>query len=483
MATSAGGGPLSLKRVLLLLIGSHLTILFLQLPIRQLVFDSTFWRDALLLVTLATWGAAMLMRPGRFRLSGLDALVLAMVGYGTLLTLIGSLTDGNAADQLLDFRNYFLPWLIYFPARLAFAVPRHRLTYVRYLMVFFVVFLASPALEWLYSLSNLPMEWIPWYSYTFSHDNRFLGNSDSAYIDPANSPILGLLGYPHYTAPVLVALFAFLIPLLSYRLPVPAGGREKALTAFSRLPQGVYTLLLGIVVVMLRVRTQIVTALVVLFVVPSGGRALKFGLYAAAAVGATILWFPEQAMEVGQSFAAGVVRSDGNASSLDLILSVREVLFVASSPIKQLLFGHGPGFDAAASGQWELRLLYFTARLGVVWVLLFGGVVAGVFRGILRIRETYAKSALEFRVAQGVFGMTAVYLLDSGHYMRLMTWPNLDLWIISISLISAVLDDSAGRWEIAPVQPGGSPGPALACYAGAKVSGHVEPMLNSSLTH
>ena len=431
------------KRALLYLLCIHLLVLFLQLPLRAVLIDTTFWRDAVLLLTCGLWGILVLMSARAFSVRGLDLAMAALLGYGVLLLLIGIAVDGQVTSQLLGFRNYFLPLLLYFPARQAFSVARHQRMFVNIVFLFFALFLVTPLLEFAYSLTSLPMRWIPWYSYAFDHDYRFLGNSDSAYLDPNDTPLLGLLGYPHYSAPALVAMFAFVLPLLGSRVPRDLGGRLRHLNALSKVPPVAYLLMFGLVIVLFGVRTQMMSALVVLFVLPSPRKGLKWLGYATVAALVTVVAFPEQAASVGVRFAAGFVSEGGGPSALQLILSLQELLFISTSPFPQLVLGHGVAFDAVGSGQWELRALYFTARLGVFWLILFGTLLTLVFRGVRHVRRGSPKLSFEYRVAQGCLGMTVVYLIDAGHYMRLMTWPNLDLWVVSLALLASMIDGQA----------------------------------------
>jgi hypothetical protein len=448
LATGDVAVRLSVKRCLLYLVCVHLAVLFLQLPLRAIVVDTTFWRDGLLLLTCGLWFLTALMVPRPFTMHRMDIAVATLFFYGVAQLVVGITTAGNAADRVLDFRNYFLPLLLYFPARTAFSVPRHRTMFVMFMFLFFAIFLLNPLVESAYRLTTLPTRWIPWYRYAFDHDDRFLGNSDTAYISPEDSPLLGLLGYPHYTAPALVALFAFVLPLFGVKIRRCLGdGRSQPLSMLSEAPQGIYLVLFVAAVALLGVRTHMVSALIVLFVLPSGGKAFKVLGYVGAAVVIAMLAVPKQVVGVLSLFAAGIVSDRGGPTSLGLILSVNEFMIVISAPLRAILIGFGPGFGASSDGPWELKLLYFTARLGVLWLLFFSIVVVMAFRAVLDTRRRYPKSSFQYRVAQGCFGMTVVYLLDAGHYMRLMAWPNLDLWVVSLALLGSIAEYRRSRRE------------------------------------
>lgn len=431
---------MTVKRFLLFLLCAHLVVLFLQLALRDLVVDATYWRDGFLLVAVLVWALAAIMAPRPFAVKGLDLAVVGLFVYGVLTTAVSIANGTDVVQRVLDFRNFFLPLLLYFVARSVFQVPAHRDMFVNVSVVLFALFLATSLFEYVYSLTSLSSRWIPWYRYAFDHDPRFIGNSETAYIRPEDTPVLGLLGFPHYSAPALVALFALVEPSLGITLRQfrrPDGARP--LSVLRRIPHGLYAVLFGLVVLVFGVRTHIVTALVVLFVLPSSRKSRKIMLYAGAAALIMVLAMPDQLNRVVERFTTGFINRDTDQTSFALILiSFRDLLFVLSGSMRELLFGRGVVFDATG-GQWEIKILYFTAAFGLLWLPLFGALVWSALRTIASARRRYHKTSFEYRVAQGCLGMTVVYLIDAGHYMRMMNWPNFDYWIISLALLASVI--------------------------------------------
>src|SRR5207245_6552437 len=117
---SAGYGVRALQVLLL----AHVVVITLQSPIRALTFDTTFFRDILLVTSLIVWALTLVgdkHRTTKQRLSWMDRLFVLYVCYG-LVTIGTTLVNGlTILEALTQFRNYFLPAALYFPAKKAFA--------------------------------------------------------------------------------------------------------------------------------------------------------------------------------------------------------------------------------------------------------------------------------------------------------------------------------------------------------------------------
>jgi hypothetical protein len=435
-------------RALQIVLSVHLFLITLQFPIRAFTIDTTFFRDILLLSALVIWAITLVTdkRHTKQPLSWLDKLFVLYVSYG-IITIVTTLVNGlSMLEALTQFRNFFLPAALYFPAKKAFGSVRGQSVIIGVFIVINLLLITDVIGEYLVQQSGYQLSVIPWYPYMFRTGDRFIGNQVGTVgsILPEDTPILGLLGYPHYTVAPLMATFAFVYPfLVEKKLKEFAEGIAFALASVPVRVRQVLALLAILAVLVLGVRTHLISIILIMMILPFffDRRLLIRNLLiilAAALVFLSIGFFDPIYI---QNIQSGFFSSGSRDSTISYVLSVRELLFIVNSPVQRLLFGNADVYSQVFTevGTFELRLLFFAAAFGVIWLSLFTAIFATGFIYARRIVKTTSLPQLSRVYGIGSIGLLFVYLLDAGHYARTMWAPNIDIWVICLGALSAIV--------------------------------------------
>jgi len=449
VAIQSTGIAKSGARVLQTVVLAHIILVTFQFLIRALVFDTTFYRDALLILAVIIWAYTLVKDKdivGDRRLNWLDRLVVLYIGYGLAMVGISLLNGVSLLSGITQFRNYFLPVALYFVAKKAFATARGQSALVNVIMIINILLIIDVIGEFLVQQSGASLSTIPWYPYMFKTGDRFIGNEvgSPGYILPENTPILGILGYPHYTVALLVAVFAFTYPFfIEKRLSEFGPGLSSLIGRVPVRVRQFLALLTILAVFILGVRAHLLSLVFVFMILPFFTqpkvvvRNLLILLAAVTLLAAVGLLEPGYLERLQEGFFSSGQRD----SSLSLILSVREIAFIVGSPVQQFLFGNADVYSDMFGevGSFELRLLFFTAAFGVVWLSLFTGVFT---LGLIYARRIWTNHNLPQATrtfAIGAVGLLVIYLIDVGHYARTMFAPNIDIWVVCLGALSAIV--------------------------------------------
>jgi hypothetical protein len=424
------------ERIMESLLLAHIVVVAFQVLLRAMVFDMTYYRDILLLASLALWGVIALGNPDkrrRVKMNLLDRLVAMYLFYGILTTLIAYFINNvpllAAATQ---FRNNFLPLSLFFVAKRAFASAEARARLINLLVVLGLIFIADALIEFLALQIGLSPFTLPWYRYMFRVQNYFIGseaNSPNAYLLPENTPALGLLGFPNFTVPALMALFAFSYPFLVQR--------------FKGVRAGLVGLMALIAVLVFNVQTHLVSGLLVMLVLPAliQPKSLKRNLLILAFASLLLIAFQPLRASLVSSAQLRFLGDQVNRSHLDVILDKNQAAFIVNSPLPSLLFGSAffATVDTGEFESWEFRLLLFTATYGLCWLVLFLGIYALGFVYAFRLFRIPGADSQMRLFGVGAIGLLAVYILEMGHYARTMWAPNIDIWVVVVGTVSALI--------------------------------------------
>lgn len=436
------------ERVLQVLLVTHLFLITFQFLVRAFIVDTTFFRDILMITSVVVWTLTLVNQknnPVRQERNWMDRLIVLYLCYG-LVTVGTSLGNGlGILESFTQFRNYFLPAALYFPAKKAFGSSQGQAVLIGALITINLLMIFDVIGEYIVQQLGYPLSVVPWYPYMFRTGERFIGNEVGVRgsILPEDTPILGILGYPHYTVAPLMALFAFSYPFFAEKNLKEFPGR--ILSFVGRIPVRVrygVALLAIMAVFVLGVRTHLISIVLILMILPffTHPKVLfrNFLILLAAAVVMVSVGLVEP--EYWDRFQQGLLSSGARDSSISLILSVRELLFIVNSPLQRLLLGNGDMYSQIFNevGSFELRLLFFTAAFGAIWLVLFGAIFS---TGLIYARRVFSNQMLPpiARVfATGTIGLLIVYMLDVGHYARTMWAPNIDIWVICLGALSAM---------------------------------------------
>jgi hypothetical protein len=379
----------------------------------------------------------------------LKTAIAVFIIYGIINLFVNLFYGMSLLEASTNFRNYFLPFLLFYPACDAFKNTRNQQHLISFLAIVLLFYVFSPILELLLKISNFPLAKIPWYGYTFAHSDRFEGNELGGYISREESPILGFLGFPHYTVVPIVGLFALIFP---FTFTDDRLNRDENKFRIGKSPYYKYFLffLFFSSIFIFQVRTHVISAFLVLFFFAL--KNARVGRYLlATVVGFILILFSIPGSEwLGSTvdqFIAGFIGSNDRISSLSVIMSLNELLFIFNSGLIELFFGHGYNsvanatfdeFLGANSTGWEVKIIYFTAVHGLLWLILFVWINLKAFSYIKSNIRRFPQNSFEYMYSMGLKVMMLVFLLDAGHYMRMMTWPNLDTWIICLGVLAAI---------------------------------------------
>ncbi|TSA20010.1 hypothetical protein D4R75_08100 [bacterium] len=436
---------------------AHIVILVFQLPLRELVVDTTYWRDILLVLTFAMW--VLLVGKGqeikRDGFENISRWVKIYLTYG-LIVVVSFYAEGNSFERIVrDFRNHFFPFVLFFVSRMTFNSDAARMRLYNFLYVVFIFLILNVFLEQLARYVGIPNSVFPWYNYQFSKLYRFIGNTatmygaisaDVGYVNPEDSPILGILGWPHATSAFFMALFAVLIPFMflnkrkeEFRyLPILMVGFRQHL-------KDVLFVLSFTVLIVLGVRTQIVTiALVILML-----NVLPFKLVTNKRLFYSVLLFiavvgtnPDLLSKLLDLFDTGFRTDSSRDSTLAIIFSRDIIVGVFTrwlqEPFVSIILGSSEAVNSIVFQNLEIRLLYFTLLFGLLWLVIFSCLFGSAILHCVKIFNTENISLFNRLFALGCLLMSISYAADMLHYSYLMYFPNIDLWAISIGALSRI---------------------------------------------
>jgi len=427
------------------LLFSHLLLVLFQIPLRAIIIDTTYLRDVLLWCTLGLWIIIFSMEKRQnIILNSLDVLIIIYLSYGVLTFILCIYNGLGIVEAGREFRNYFLPAALYFVAKNVFTTYRNRNKLINFIFIVFIFYVFDVLIEFLFIKSGFSVYSIPWYSYIFKISERYIGNMTGipGYILPEYTPVLGLLGWPNATAAVLAALFAFIYPYHSTKVTSIQEDAKRNLASYVGTWEwrGI-VIIMFLALIILHVTTHLLSAILVMLLISFFMRNRLLFCFIIIVCLATVLlstlYYDASPFFVfmHQDF----IGTDSSLSSLNLILSIGQINVIIDASIYNLLFGgiNISGSDMDMAGGFEMRLLLFTARFGILWLLLFLSIYLNGFIIARKIIKNcnYQKSAYYFSI--GSIGLLLVCLLDMGHYARPLFYPLFDLWAIILGALSA----------------------------------------------
>lgn len=443
---------ITLRNLLSGLIYCHLFILFFQIPLRELILNVTYWRDICLFLIILVWFSysVVFFKPKFAKKISLGTIVFLFIFYGIINLFINLINSVSILDALTYFRNHFSPFFLFFPAFYVFRDEKKQKQLIFFLSIVLFVYMLTPLIELILKILNFQLSQIPWYQFTFSNSDRFEGNDIGAYINTENTPILGLLGFPHYTVVPIVGLFALIYPFTIVKRSSNLDNSRVKIVNSSIYKYLVLFLFISSILIF-QVRTHIISAFLVLFLLVPKSISKRKHLFSVIVflllfISLFSFFNPDGIRSIAVKFIAGFIGNNNNMSSFSVLMSLNEPLFIINSNIKELFFGHG--YDAVANASfteflevhstgWEVRLLYYTAVYGLFWLLLFIWLNLKALSIIRLNSKLFDNYSFQFLFSQGFKVMMIVFLIDAGHYMRMMAWPNLDTWIICLGVLAA----------------------------------------------
>ena len=450
---------LCLRNVLSGLIYFHLFILFFQIPLRAIILDFTFWRDIGIFLIILVWFAYRLIfcKITFSKKISLEKIVTFFIFYGIINVFVNLIDGVSLLGASTSFRNHFFPFLLFFPACYVFKDVKNQKQLMYFLSLILFVYMLTPLIEVILKNANFPLSQIPWYHHSFNNSTRFEGSESGAYIDIENSPILGLLGYPHYTVVTIVALFALIYPFLFAELDSVRDGSNFKIGT-SKYHKFFLLFLFFSSILIFQVRTHMISAFLVLFLFAPRKMDKRKNLILVLALLLFLIFFSffdsGGLGSIAERFIVGFIGNDDNISSFSAIMSVNELYFLINSDLIDLFFGHGYNavsnvtfdeFLQVNSTGWEVKLLFYTAVYGLLWLILFIWINVKALAYVKLNYKLFDINSFQYLYSHGFKVMIIVFLIDAGHYMRMMAWPNLDIWIICLAVLTAINSKGGNR--------------------------------------
>jgi len=434
-------------RILTLFLFAHILLVSFQLPFRAILMDITYIRDVLIVASLCLLLGAIAIS-GRLSFSKnhslLDILVFFYLLYGMIMILIWLISGISPIESFREFRNNFFPVVLFFIAKKTLASPSLRIKVANIFFLIAMIYLIGVLIEYLLiKIIGYSPYIFPWYRYTFLFSYRYIGNvvSASGYIVPESTPVLGMLGWPHATAATLMVLFAFSYPYLLKR--IRKNNYVGSSFWISRFPMlfryFIVFLTATAIFLILEVKTQMVAFVLLILVLPFFTKGKNLGKNLLIATFLFIIALSSDFIQsvITKSFVKGFITvGGGRDSTIAYILRVNPFSAIANQPMYSILFGNWH-----EGGDSELRLLNYTLRFGLIWLLLFLGIfVVGFFYARKIASNRFVKPS-DRLFAIGSIGLLFVCFLDMGHYARAMTWPIIDIMAVCLGALAAIDSD------------------------------------------
>lgn len=339
---------------------------------------------------------------------------------------------------------YFAPVFYFVSVMVLFdrdAVNRHL---VKFFKVVFIVESFVIMLEVVDEFLGFDIHSARLFAWYIEVDNRF---EEHIFGPNANIPYLeilpiamGIHGFPHYTAPLYVVSFIFVVA----QIFTPMGPGSKAIkpinwTAILMLVVGLFC------IYTLAVKTHYVTAtlsIIIMGVFLSRRILWLFALFLAVAVPATLLVAAARArFEI--LLDQVLVGNPIEGSRIDVIFNFREYLVLLNLDLTDLLVGTGnfAGVNEFARTLFlEQKILVYTLVFGIPYILVIVGFfAAGMLDSIRVFRRSRdpATKATAISVGCGLL----VYGLEMGHFGFTFNTPNFALVFVMIGMIAVLAKD------------------------------------------
>jgi hypothetical protein len=421
----------NLKLIHLLYI--HLLLLIFQLPIRQLIIDTTFLRDIIIIFVFCY----LLFTKNNINFnSKFHILILILLIFGFFITIIQIINGINPIYSIVNYRNYFFPFLLFYISNKIFRKDGNTKYFVNFLYYIFLFLLLDIWFEYFIFETKLPKTIFPWYTYQFQNSYRYTtsNNSNIESVDPSQTPILGILGWAHATSATFLSLFLFLLPFIL---------DTKKINYFKLNQLKKINLLIFSIgaIIILGVKMQIIILLLFFFLLP----ALDWKVYFFKLIKYTpiilillLITEPFWYNSIINRYNIAFIGSDNTNSTFSLIFNYEIITSVFqsifSNNLVKLFFG---GYNLSEFWFYdflEIRIINYTFEFGIVWLIIFVFIISySINYSIKKYRISI--SIIDKYLLLGFILFTVSFVIDSLHYFRLLNWPNIDIFAILLGIV------------------------------------------------
>jgi len=403
-------------------------------------FDTIFYRDIILLIMLVLFAGIISLNKRQRRINNImDKIIIYYLCLGAVVILFLILYSGvNPLSAIIEYRNHFFPFFLFFISRAIITDSRLRIKISNYFFIIFLILSLSTFCEYLLiKIIDFSPYNIPWYEYTFLNSDRYIGNNTNSaigYINPSQTPILGIFGWPHATAASLMCLFGFNYPFM---ISSRSRNASKLLIVnrFSKIFNYAMIFITAfVIIIVLKVKMHILTLGLLIILFPTlilKTNVMKSILF--TSIFALLLYNIDSFKSILiQSVIEGYVGSEMRESTLSFMMLNLDLLSIQNdlTPIS-IFFGH---FTNSTGG--EFRILSYLLRFGIIWFILFMSIPVIAFSRMKRCIKSNRLLPFDKYFITGVIYLLLISYIDMGHYARAMTWPIIDLMAISLGCLS-----------------------------------------------
>ena len=430
----------SLLRYLLIV---HLMIVLFMIPIRSIFYDTSYWRDIILFIMIFILaGVSSISLSKKIKYNILDKLIILYLVLGVIIALMFFIYSGlDIISSIREYRNHFLPFILFFIARLVIRNAQLRIKISNIFFVLMLIFLFGTLFEYiLIKIMGVSPGRIPWYAYTFNISDRYIGSLANAtgYIQTSDTPILGFLGWPHATAACLMCLVGFNYPFI-----ISKGNRNKTILLASRLPSWfspVILSLIGFVIIyVLQVKMHSFTFLLLITLFPIFLKQKKIIKTIVGFTFTMIIIFSIEDFRIPLliQFNEGFVGSEISQSTFYHIINFTFDSVLDNLSFISLLFGD---YNLEKYLGGEFRILNYALKFGIFWLIIFTSLFLWSSTRLKKcLRDKHILNTDKLFIT-GIIYMLLISIIDMGHYARAMTWPIIDLIAISLGSVSPFLN-------------------------------------------
>ena len=403
---------------------SLISIIYINL-IRAVVFDSAIFVPIFMAILFLTSVLAVSKRKA-FKWPRIHVVV-----YSLLFLLMFAFVANNTSDRLfIDLFLYYVTPCLFFAFFAIFKYANVASVVIRLCALMFAVDVAFVLLEVIDGVfgydvhSSSIMTW-----YTESDPGRFehvyAGQTSGAVLLDLLPPVLGIRGWPNYTAPLYSAAFVI---VLAYVYGVRDGLWANWAARLALLGCGLSVLY------MIGVKTHFVTVVISIVIIAYRlHRPLAFDVFLVA-IGLMLFTvgtefgaarfenYMEQLFVGGHRFEGNQVVAE--AGRLDVIFNFREYIALLDLSGSDLLAG-SLNFSQFVSSEllFEQKILVYMIVLGVPYMFLICVLMLIGMRDAFSVKSSRSSREIE-AVSVGAGCAVLILFLELGHFGFTMNYPN-----------------------------------------------------------
>ncbi len=421
---------------------SYIFILIIEVPIRSILFDSSIIRDIPLLILVAVWLLSKTRSGMSLKWSKMDLIVGSYVTYGLFLVVLNTLSGNTTLyEGMWNFRNFYFPMMLYYIAQSAFRDNKDYHSLVQYTGYMFFIISIEIIIEGVLKLYNM-LTILPWYNYVFATNYRYIINSNNqvGYISTLDTPVLGILGWPHNT--VLLLLVTFFISVLSNQSNTgDIKLREAAIKPHSKNRLIIIRYLLVIpALLILFVKAHMVSFVIIIIIYSIQFKMIKVFHIIISIIGTFMVYefVPTLKFRLFHIIDILFIGSSNLPPQISRYFSISEIKNIFNGPIANVIFGEGNVHADAFSGNhaFEMRLVYFTYLFGLPWVVMFLMMIYNSFRESWYFSKMLRDNNYKM-VAGALSVVMIIYSIEMLHYSYTMYSPHLYIIAVTMGIISS----------------------------------------------